>query len=143
MQDLIPSNPNDPERTTRKVRPAGPVKKKSSAKRKRRAENKPPDHGSIVSKEDCMVALSRLPGLLTMGFISTTQANSMRGVYATLLRNLQQDKSARSNQQLDNDSVVDMLRRDPKILSLLEPLLTREQVEMVMHDGMDTDDGQT
>jgi hypothetical protein len=90
-----------------------------------------------------MVALSRLPGLLTMGFISTTQANSMRGVYATLLRNLQQDKSARSNQQLDNDSVVDMLRRDPKILSLLEPLLTREQVEMVMHDGMDTDDGQT
>lgn len=143
MRDLIPSDPNDPERTSRKVRPAGPVKKKSSAKRKRRAENKPPDSHSIPSEEDCLISLSRLPGLLTMGFISTSNANSMRGVYATILRHLQQDKSARSNQQLDNDSVVDMLRRDPKILSLLEPLLTQEQVAMVMHDGMDTDDGQT
>ncbi len=143
MRDIIPSDPHDPERPSRKSSPAGPVKKKSGAKRKRREANEPPDRHSIPSEEDCLIGLAQLPGLLTMGFISTPYANSMRGVYATILRHLQQDKSARSNQQLDNDSVVDMLRRDPKLLSMLEPLLTSEQVEMVMRNGMDTDDVQT
>lgn len=142
MKDIIPADPHGPERQSRKVSLASPAKKKSGPKRKRREGNKPPNRHSIASEEDCLSALSRLPGLVTMGFLSTTQANSMRGVYATILRHLQQGKSTQSDQQLDNDSVLDMLRRDPKILSLLEPLLTSEQVAMVMCSGTDADDGQ-
>ena len=81
-----------------------------------------------------------MPGLVAMGVLTTAQANSIRGVYSTILGYHQKARNARSVQTLDNDNVLEILRQNPEMISMVESLLTDEQVEMLMNDATDGED---
>ena len=97
---------------------------------------------SVPDADACLVALGQLPGLVAMGILTTAQANSMRGVYSTILQQHQRTRATRDQAQLDDANVMTILRDNPAMLSMLAPLLTDEQIAMVMDESASEEDGQ-
>ena len=140
MSDMIPSTPDENEPRRKKVRPTKSDETRSDHQRKRRDKTNRSSRQAIASDEDCLNALSKMPGLVAMGVLTTAQANSIRGVYSTILGYHQKARNARSVQTLDNDNVLEILRQNPEMISMVESLLTDEQVEMLMNDATDGED---
>jgi hypothetical protein len=72
-----------------------------------------------------------------MGFLKPPQANTIRASYREILQQ-HKAKAREAEKGLSNANVMEVLRKDPQLLSMLEPLLTAEQVAMIMkatHDG--------
>lgn len=85
----------------------------------------------IPTREECMHALAQLPGLIAMKILTAGQANAIRSSYETLLK--EHGKSLNGQpRQLSDEDVMKVFREHPETLSLLEPLLTKDQVEMVI-----------
>ena len=85
----------------------------------------------ILDQRQCLAGLSRLPGLLAMGVVKPAQANAMRGVFKDLLDHHREDRQ-QVGKTLDTDDVVAKVRENPALLNLLAPLLTDEQIDMIM-----------
>ncbi|MBW3596972.1 MAG: hypothetical protein KY475_06820 [Planctomycetes bacterium] len=97
----------------------------------------------IPTAEDCLDAMARLPGLLTLGVLNSAQVNAIRAIYAGILQYHQRSQARDERQGISNADVIELMRSNPAILSMLEPLLTDEQIAMVMDDVRDEDnDGQ-
>lgn len=94
---------------------------------------------SIPSIEQCLRALSTLPGLLAMGAITTAMANSIRGTYEAILRHHRQGTSSISTQIPPSLNLGLILLQHPELATILEPILSREQIEQLMRDAQDTD----
>jgi len=92
-----------------------------------------PPRPPIPSAEECAAKLAQLPGLVAMGLLTTSQANVIRGTYRDLLGFHQARRSQQQGAGIADESVLELLRRDPKPLGLLEPLLPNEQIQMVMN----------
>jgi hypothetical protein len=86
----------------------------------------------IFSEQQCLEALTQLPGLITMGLVTPARANSIRSILVEILRHHQRAGRGDSRQSLDDDVVLEILRRDPTVVGLLNPLLTDDQIAMVM-----------
>jgi len=97
---------------------------------------------SIPSPEDCLWALAQIPGLLAMGMLKPAQANAICSSYREILRH-HKDKAKEAESGLASADVMDLLRKNPQMLSLLEPLLTEEQVALVMKAVGSGGDGRT
>ena len=85
----------------------------------------------IPTREECMHALAQLPGLIAMKVFTPGQANAIRSTYESLLKEHGKSLIGQSRQLSDED-VMKVFREHPETLSLLEPLLTKDQVEMVI-----------
>lgn len=82
--------------------------------------------------------LENLPGLVLTKLVTPAMANSMKGVYATLLQNERQSDSSSKQPRLDDASLEDAVQANPQLLNVLEPYLTDEQFErlwVVAHGG--------
>jgi hypothetical protein len=114
-----------------------PARQQRGSARRRRGDL------SFATEEDCLAALSRLPGLITMGLITTAQANAIRGTYATILQHHHHSAQGDAAQQtLADEDVLTMLRANPELLNMLEPFLTDDQIAMAMKDDQGGQDGQ-
>ncbi len=92
------------------------------------------DDLGVPSREKCKRAIGSLPGLVAMKVLTPSQSNAIRAAYETLLK--EHDKSQYGQQaQLSDEDVMNIYRMEPKLVSLIEPLLTTDQVNMVMTGG--------
>jgi hypothetical protein len=96
---------------------------------------------SIPSLEDCLRAMAQLAGLIAMGLLKPSEANAIRAAYREILQH-HKSRAKEVEKTLANADVMEVLRKDPQLLGLLEPLLTPEQVAMVMQTAEDDTDEQ-
>jgi len=94
---------------------------------------------AAASADQCLRALTQLPGLVAMGMLTPAQANSMRATYATILQHYQKTQSTPSHAPATAD-VVQAVRNNPELAALLEPLLTDEQIEALMQETREDGD---
>jgi hypothetical protein len=137
MSDLLPieSEGSKPAKRSRSR------KSKSASKEKAvRPEPTRPGNRQILDTDDCLQALSQLPGLTAMGLLGTPQVNAMRGIYQTILQHHQKTQAQRSEQPLSETTIQDLIREQPELLSVLEPLLTDEQINLIMKNARDGDE---
>jgi hypothetical protein len=83
-----------------------------------------------LSPEDCLEALSTLPGLLVTRFLNTSQVNALTKIYNAILQQ-HRGGPAGKEQRLPDGDVLEVLRRDPRLCSMLEPLLTDDQIDLI------------
>jgi hypothetical protein len=100
-----------------------------------------PPKPSIPSPEDCLRAFAQIAGLVAMGILKPAGANAIRSAYREILQH-HKAKAKEAEKSLTNADVMDLLRKDPKLLNLLAPLLTSEQLDMVMNAGNEGADEQ-
>lgn len=87
------------------------------------------------SVEECLAGLSQLPGLVAMRCLSTSQANSIRAALGEILRWHGASQGGRDQQRMSDADLIAMVRANPALLDLLEPLLTVDQIEMVIREA--------
>ena len=75
-----------------------------------------------------------MPGLVATGLLPTARANAMRGIYQTMLSNLN-DSSAGGAAAIANEDLVAVLRAQPELLKLLKPFLTPEQLDLIVREA--------
>jgi hypothetical protein len=138
MSNLIPSEPDGPERRKPHCKAGPKTHSGKEQKRDAKRDRRPPP--TIASPEDCLSGLSQMPGMIALGILKTSQANAIRGVYSTILGHHQKAKETRTDQTLDNESLLKMLRKDPAMINLLAPLLTADQIKMLIQDDTDGDE---
>jgi hypothetical protein len=95
----------------------------------------------IPSQEDCLRAIAQLSSLVALKVLTPLQANSIRANFEALLRHHHQSQASRPS-QISDDRVLAILRASPELLSLLEPLLTDEQIALIGRDVKESDDAQ-
>ena len=88
----------------------------------------------IPSEEDCLGAIVQVARLVAMGLLETAQANAIRAAFREILL-YHRNKSKEAEKGISNVELLDVLRKDPKLLSLFEPLLSQEQVEWILRAG--------
>jgi hypothetical protein len=123
----IPEPQDDPEGKASR-RPGG---------KKRRADNPRQGRAAIASAEDCLAMLSRLPSLVTLGLLSTAQANTIRGTCTAILQHHERQQSGPSRTVVNEKDLAKLLRTHPEYAKLFEPVLTDEQIEMFVGGGKD------
>lgn len=82
-----------------------------------------------------------MPGLIALGMLKPAQANAIRSSYQEILR-YHMAKARQEEKTLSDVDVLGLFHKNPEVFSLLEPLLTEEQVAMVMKRAGGADDGQ-
>ena len=119
--------------------PAGKASRRPGGK-KPRADNPRQGRAPIASVDDCLAILSRLGGLVTLGMLGTAQANTIRAVYTTILQHHERQQGGSSRTVVNENDVAKLLQKHPEYAKLFEPLLTTEQIEMLMRGGKDAGD---
>jgi hypothetical protein len=97
----------------------------------------------VASEEECLAALSQLPGFVVMGLMTTSQANTLRATYNTILQYHQKRQAGGRGQSVDNAGLVDVLRKHPGLASALEPFLSDEQIAMLLKEAKDGNSHET
>ncbi len=97
--------------------------------------------GKIPDVEACLAALAALAGAVALGYLKAAQANSIRAMYTEILRHHQKNESRDDRKGIADADVVELMRKDPKVFSMMEPFLTDEQIDMVMKNAKDGDHG--
>jgi len=129
---LTPQNPEDEtpriahEQTTDSGEKAGG----ESASQKRR-QRKSPD---IPTEEDCVAAFAQVGRLAAIGLMKPAQAKTVLASFKEIL-GYHRNKAKENEQGISNFDVLEVLRQDPKMLSLLEPLLSQEQIDMILKNS--------
>jgi len=91
----------------------------------------------VATEEECLAALSQIPGLVFMGLMTTSQANTLRATYNTILQHHQKRQAGGHGQSVDSAGLVDVLRKHPELASALEPFLSDEQIAMILKEAKD------
>lgn len=103
-------------------------------------KSRPAKKYRIPSEVQILDALGKLPGAIAIGILTTAQANALRGVYHEILSALQR-RSGQQDQKVATNQVLDAIRQNPALLSLLEPFLTDEQFELARKMRSESEDG--
>ena len=93
--------------------------------------------GKIPSIEDCLIALASLAGAVAMGLLKPAQASSIRASYSEILRYHQKNETRSDRNGMADADVMEIMRKDPKMFSMMEPFLTDEQIDLVMKNAKD------
>ena len=102
-----------------------------------REEPRDRKRGRIPSVDDCLRALASVAGAVAMGLLKPAQANAMRATYAAILSYHQKNETRSDRNGMADADVREIMRKDPKMFSLLEPFLTDEQIDQVMKNAKD------
>lgn len=89
--------------------------------------------GTIPTRDECLIGIAALNSLLVMRMITPAQANSMRANFMAMLRQYEPARQSPSA-HLANESVLEIWRASPGLIDLLEPLLSAEQLEIIMRE---------
>jgi hypothetical protein len=106
----------------------------TGADRRRQQQRQRARKPDIPSEEDCLGAIAQLARLVAMGLLKTAQANAIRASFREILL-YHRNKTKEAEGGISNVELLDVLRKDPKLLSLFEPLLSQEQVEWILSAG--------
>ncbi len=87
----------------------------------------------LPTREECLAAVHQSAGLVALGLLTPAQANSMRGSYTVLLKEF--GNQAAAGPTLTNESVVELLRTNPRLLSSFAPFLSEEQLRLIARGG--------
>lgn len=87
---------------------------------------------AVPDEEQCLAALNKLPGLVALGILKPAQANAIRATYSEILRHHQRNQSRENQQGPASVDLLDAIRKQPELISLLEPLLSQEQIDLLM-----------
>ncbi len=88
----------------------------------------------IPSEDDCLRAIAQVARLAALGMFKPAVANTVRSAYRDILQHYKgQVKEAEKNAA--SADVLEAVRNDPRMLSLLEPFLTQEQIDMIMKNA--------
>ena len=138
MSNLMISGPGgaEPEKTGNEQAQGNSRGEAAGRHRQQRQSKK----SGIPSVEDCLRAIAQVPGLVAIGLLEASKANAIRAAYRDILAH-HKSKAKEVEKSLSNSDVMDLLRKDPKLLNLLAPLLTSEQIDMVMKAGGEGADG--
>jgi len=129
------SDGNVPVKKGSVLRKVAPDRHQQKKRRTNAGESQPRRNkkSGIPSETECLRLMARLAGLVAIGFLRPPQANAIRAAYQQILQ-FHRNKAKEVEKGLANADVLELLRSDPNLLSLLEPLLTDEQVAMVTTD---------
>jgi hypothetical protein len=70
--------------------------------------------------------------------LPTAQANTIRATYSTLLQS--HDRHEKVPARTIDNELVRQLRKNPRLANLVEPFLTKDQIEMVLRGDIDAED---
>jgi len=129
-EDNDPKNPDEQAQTSKRFRRRRPPRRGDSNRSARK----------IPSDEDCLAALAQLPGLVALKYMTPAQANAVRGVYQAILKHYQQARAASARPGIADADLLEIARANPEILSMLEPLLTDEQMDLIFGDNAESAD---
>jgi hypothetical protein len=119
-----------------------------------RSESAPNDHhqqrsqrrssgNAVPSREACLQAIARLSGLVAMGILKPAQANSIRASFETILHCHERDRDrAGQAAQLPNEDVIRAFDLHPDLIDLLAPVLSEDQLQMLVNRTKARSDGQ-
>ena len=119
--------------------PAGKASRRPGGK-KPRADNPRQGRAPIASVDDCLAMLSRLPSLVTLGLLSTAQANTIRSPCTAILQHHERQQSGPSRTVVNEKDLAKLFRTHPEYAKLFEPVLTDEQIAMLVRGGKDAGD---
>lgn len=89
----------------------------------------------IPSAEACLAALAQLPGLVALKYLSPAEANAVRGVYQAILQHHQKSRAASVQPGIADVDLLTIARTNPEMLSMLEPLLSDQQIDLIFGDN--------
>ncbi len=99
-----------------------------------------PEHSSgtrkprhIPTREECLQGIAALNGALALGLITPSKANSMRANFQAILRS-HESSSATGAARVADEDLLKLWRTQPGLVGLIEPLLTPEQLDLVMRE---------
>lgn len=95
----------------------------------------------IPSEEDCLRAIAQAAGLVAIGLLDASDANAIRAAFRDILQ-YHRSRAKEAEKSISNADVLELLRKDPSLLSLLEPLLTQEQIEMITRSAKNGGQGE-
>lgn len=90
---------------------------------------------SILSEIECLKQLQDLSGLVAIGVMAPSRANTIRANLKETLTYHRRNQSSPDGQKLPDADVLKLARENPEYLSMLEPFLTDEQLDIVMRDA--------
>jgi hypothetical protein len=125
------STTHDPENTeNRGLSKLDPQPRERHADSDDRAEEilRPP------SKDQLLAELNLLKGCVAAGVLPPAKANSMRGIYATMLSHLD-NSSAGGGGAIPDEHVLKVLRQNPELLKFIKPLLTKGQFDLIVREA--------
>jgi hypothetical protein len=88
----------------------------------------------IISEEDCVRGIAHVARLVALGVLTPSKANTIRASLRDILQ-YHRNKSKQAEKGVANGDVLDILKKDPQLLSLLEPLLSQSQIDMIMKNA--------
>jgi hypothetical protein len=90
---------------------------------------------TVRDREWILNALAALAGLVAIGTIKPAKANAIRACYDSMLKGSQSNEQQSTAEVLSNAQLLEAMRLDPEVFNLLEPLLTDEQIALIMQGG--------
>jgi hypothetical protein len=117
-------------------RPESDEPSRGPQRKRRRRPQKPP----ILTADDIRRMMAQLLKLLALGSITTSNANSMKGILSELLKDAcraERDGSAPAM----NDDLMQRLKDSPELLEFAMPLLSADQLAKIV--GVDDEDPET
>jgi hypothetical protein len=94
---------------------------------------------AIPTVDQILQQLMQLNGAVAMGIMSIKQAGLISRTLKSVL-DVQLKRANREESGANQEALVDLCRRDPRALELIEPFLTDAQVEGLMAEIQDDDD---
>jgi hypothetical protein len=95
---------------------------------------------AIPTVEEIQQMLLKLNGAVTLGVISTKEANVIHRNLKTIL-DVQLKRGGRQEGSPTHEALVDLCRREPNILNAIEPFLTDQQVDWLVEEISGDPDG--
>lgn len=146
MSELMIPGPPEPEKTVHK-QPKTEGHKQAQAEGQERADagggGTAADHGqsrngrgnkaAVPSEEECLQAIAQTGRLAALGLLKPAVANAIRNSFRDILQHYQR-RAKESEQTAVDGALLESLRNDPKLLNLMEPILSQEQIDRIIHD---------
>jgi hypothetical protein len=104
-----------------------------------RPDDRDNQNDGIPTRQECLRAIAVLSGLTAMGKITPAKANSIRANYEAILREHDRARQGPAATIRDED-VLRVFENHPEDVELLQPLLTREQLNLLMRRSRDEHD---
>jgi hypothetical protein len=96
---------------------------------------------SVPTVVECLGQLASLPGLVALRMLTPAQSNAIRASLNDILQHHERAKSSHQRSAIADADILDLMGRDPRILNMLEPLLTDEQIAMFAQQTKGRDGG--
>jgi hypothetical protein len=87
--------------------------------------------GEIPTVEDILKMLLHLNGLVVTGLIPTPRANAVHRTLQTVL-NTQLKRQQQQSQVPDQEPLAEACRKDPRLVTILEPFLSDDQIAWLL-----------